>query len=231
MKISCYVIEDLLPLYYDGVCSEESNILVEEHLKECKNCRNLLLRIQSETTETNSFIDDATPLKSIRDKWIKSKKNAFFKGTIITLAFCILIIGGYVALTQWKCIPVSPELIDVTQVSQLGDGRIIYHLNIKDDKELRFIKFTTNKDGSYYITPMRSVIEKKRIMESGLFNEYCIIDIEENNAYEQNYGDGIIINSCYIGPKDNGILIWKNGMELPKASEDLEQMTLKGVFK
>jgi hypothetical protein len=38
MKISCKIIEDLLPLYVDGDCSEESRILVTEHLVECMEC-------------------------------------------------------------------------------------------------------------------------------------------------------------------------------------------------
>lgn len=41
MKLSCEVIKDLLPLYEDEVCSEESRGLVEEHLTECAECRAL----------------------------------------------------------------------------------------------------------------------------------------------------------------------------------------------
>ena len=35
MSLPCKVVEDLLPLYHDGVCSEESRILVEEHIQTC----------------------------------------------------------------------------------------------------------------------------------------------------------------------------------------------------
>ncbi len=35
MKITCNIIEDLLPLYVDDMVSEDSSQLVEEHLKEC----------------------------------------------------------------------------------------------------------------------------------------------------------------------------------------------------
>ena len=34
MKMSCNIIEDLLPLYVDDMVSEDSRKLVEEHLKE-----------------------------------------------------------------------------------------------------------------------------------------------------------------------------------------------------
>lgn len=37
--VSCEVIRDLLPLYVDQICSEESRKLVEEHLDTCRECR------------------------------------------------------------------------------------------------------------------------------------------------------------------------------------------------
>lgn len=39
MKISCEIIKDLLPLYLDGVCSNDSKVMVEEHLAECDSCK------------------------------------------------------------------------------------------------------------------------------------------------------------------------------------------------
>ncbi len=38
MEVSCKVIQDLLPLYLDGVSSEESAALVEAHLAGCAQC-------------------------------------------------------------------------------------------------------------------------------------------------------------------------------------------------
>ena len=31
-KVSCEIIKDILPLYYDNVCSDDSKRMVEEHL-------------------------------------------------------------------------------------------------------------------------------------------------------------------------------------------------------
>ena len=39
MKVTCKVIQDLLPLYVDGVCSPDTAALVEEHLKDCEACQ------------------------------------------------------------------------------------------------------------------------------------------------------------------------------------------------
>lgn len=38
MKISCNVIGDLMPLYYENIASEDSKKIVEEHCKECDKC-------------------------------------------------------------------------------------------------------------------------------------------------------------------------------------------------
>ena len=42
MNYPCSVIQDLLPLYIDGVCSEESRKVIDEHLAGCAACRQLL---------------------------------------------------------------------------------------------------------------------------------------------------------------------------------------------
>ena len=39
MKYPCSLIQDLLPLYHDGVCSEESSKIIEGHLSECFSCK------------------------------------------------------------------------------------------------------------------------------------------------------------------------------------------------
>ena len=48
MKITCNIIEDLLPLYIDDMVSEDSRQLVGEHLKECAACRKMLDEMKKE---------------------------------------------------------------------------------------------------------------------------------------------------------------------------------------
>ena len=50
MNISCKIAEDLLPLYLDNSCSEDSRTAIEEHLKDCPSCRMKLNRMQSDIT-------------------------------------------------------------------------------------------------------------------------------------------------------------------------------------
>ena len=42
MKCSCEIIKDLLPLYVDHVCSDESIELIDQHLLECEKCKSYM---------------------------------------------------------------------------------------------------------------------------------------------------------------------------------------------
>lgn len=52
-KYNCDVIQDLLALYHDGVCSEESCKAVEEHLAECGKCRAVAKQLEDTELESN----------------------------------------------------------------------------------------------------------------------------------------------------------------------------------
>lgn len=40
-KIKCDIIQDLIPSYVDGICSEATRECVEEHMKSCEECRKM----------------------------------------------------------------------------------------------------------------------------------------------------------------------------------------------
>lgn len=64
MKIPCNVIRDLLPLYHDDVCSEESKDMVEEHLSECNDCRSYYDQFDMKLPEITSDSDEASTLQN-----------------------------------------------------------------------------------------------------------------------------------------------------------------------
>ena len=42
MKITCDIVRDLMPLYVDDVCSDDSRKLIEDHINHCSKCQNEL---------------------------------------------------------------------------------------------------------------------------------------------------------------------------------------------
>lgn len=99
MSLSCKIIEDLLPLYHDGVCSEESRQLVDEHLSRCESCRAVLNGMMVELEVPRETADDKKALERIRSKWKKSNRKALLKGVVIALA--VIILGFSAAGIVW----------------------------------------------------------------------------------------------------------------------------------
>lgn len=79
MNNSCDVIKDLLPLYHDGVSSEESNTLIENHLKNCEECRDYLDSISKEILSHNNKSEEEAKIHSL----IKLRKKFRIKNIII----------------------------------------------------------------------------------------------------------------------------------------------------
>ena len=71
MKISCDIIKDLLPLYYDGVCSADSKAIIEAHLAQCADCRAELAEMGKElpVSSKEQNLLEAKVVKELSKKW------------------------------------------------------------------------------------------------------------------------------------------------------------------
>lgn len=222
MKLSCDVIQDLLPLYHDGVCSEESRKIVEEHIATCAACKDVLHGLKEETAPDT--VDAAKTLNVIQKEWRKGMKKALLKGFITAIMVCAVLFGGFVAATQWRFIEISTVDMEVAEIYQLEDGRILYKLDVPNNVFCREFRFVTTEDGCNYIIPVRPLIETTEISgyESYL-DDYLMIDPGENNAYQKAIG-GPHITKWYIGNPElsSALLIYEEGMVLEPAPAELE---------
>ena len=47
-SIECYIIQDLLPLYIDHACSEQTAEDIKKHLQSCEKCKKLYEEMSSD---------------------------------------------------------------------------------------------------------------------------------------------------------------------------------------
>lgn len=91
MKLPCYLVQDLLPLYKDHVCDEQTSADVAEHLSDCAACSALLAEMDAPPQETavqeEQAAEAAEALSTV-------KKNLRARQVKITLAA----VGGLLAL-------------------------------------------------------------------------------------------------------------------------------------
>ncbi|MCR6546485.1 zf-HC2 domain-containing protein [Dehalobacterium formicoaceticum] len=93
MKISCGIIKDLLPLYHDGVCSNDSKTMVEEHLAECDSCKAELQAMDDGLPINNAEqnLNEAEAVKKLSRRWKKGMKKSLLKGILTTILVIVLI--------------------------------------------------------------------------------------------------------------------------------------------
>lgn len=100
---NCNLIEDLLPLYVEGLVSEKTKIDIEEHLKKCDKCSEILKSINK---NNELFLSEEVITKEQnynKEKEIKCikniKKKIIFRliiAIVITILTTITIFGIYI---------------------------------------------------------------------------------------------------------------------------------------
>jgi predicted anti-sigma-YlaC factor YlaD len=93
MKISCEIIKDLLPLYHDGVCSNDSKAMVEEHLAGCDSCKTELQEMNNSlfVIKTEQYLNESEAVRKLSRKWKKGMIISLLKGIGIALTVVAVI--------------------------------------------------------------------------------------------------------------------------------------------
>ena len=89
MKYNCDMISDLLPLYKDGVCSDASKKIIEEHLAECPDCGKLL-NAMNDSTIDEKIVKEKNEVIDSQAKFFKRKSA--LAGSIVGGIFCVPIL-------------------------------------------------------------------------------------------------------------------------------------------
>ncbi|MBR2886145.1 MAG: zf-HC2 domain-containing protein [Clostridia bacterium] len=116
MTYPCGIIRDLLPLYIDDVCNEESKQAVENHLSECEKCRNYYKSMKS----TEGFVakenDNSEDMKMANNlKNVKSKINKKIRNIVLgAVAAMVFVIVGVTLLFNVALKEVSPDDVIVS---------------------------------------------------------------------------------------------------------------------
>jgi predicted anti-sigma-YlaC factor YlaD len=109
MNITCEIIKDLLPLYHDGVCSNDSKTIIEEHLACCNRCKAELQAMDDKLpiNNTEQNLNEAEAVKKLSRRWKKGMNISLLKGILITIAVVSLIALILYSLMDIRFIPES----------------------------------------------------------------------------------------------------------------------------
>lgn len=85
--MNCNVVKDLIPLYIDGCCSEESEKIVKEHIECCDACKKLL---EDMNASSNMISVSKVPVKLSK---INAWKASALQLVLLFLSFAMITIG------------------------------------------------------------------------------------------------------------------------------------------
>ncbi len=243
---NCDVTRDLLPLYIDNSCSEDSREFVDTHIAGCEACRAVR---DAASKAVQTMLTD----RKVKKSFHQFRRKTNLKKTLLIL-LCVLIalvplsILAYDAYSnyQFNLYWPHPARIEpiVSTVSRLSDGSIyltlqytdndvfvnsystsLYHLgNPLTDDDIIF-----EDDGTFYIQPGYSLIEqkdKRNLDNNRVPQEYIIATAESYPKYEQPRGvhggfDQPYTRIVLIG-SDGERVLWEEGDELPAADIQAE---------
>ena len=104
MGKQCEIVQDLLPLYVDGACSEASAEMIKEHIETCSDCREIYEQMCSHTNEDILQKEkDGVLARHEKTEKKKSRKRIVLVSALSIILCCAII---------FACVSLKPEIID-----------------------------------------------------------------------------------------------------------------------
>ena len=172
MNYPCGIIKDLLPLYIDDVCNEESKTAVENHLSECEKCRQYYEAMKSTDGFAQNQNDNSEDMKMAESlKKIKSKINNKTRNIIICAVIAIVL--NIITLNVLFSMPIKEiDLSDISvsakvyPINELKGGLVIDD----NDNSVRISYGGADAGDAYRITipsmPEANVALSEQVMEN-----------------------------------------------------------------
>jgi hypothetical protein len=222
MKIEeCDVIQDLLPSYSDKLLSDTSNKLVEEHLKKCKNCSEVLKNMNKEIDTSTLFNQDEQIdyLKGYRRKKILTVICAVII-TVFVLVEGFIIVAGAIVNMEFL-VDVDEIYIEGWQVdNQVGiytsDENYIMMYDVIEDEENNEIVVKISGKFSWEKPPIRTATLGLGIDEN--VEKIYIEDKDGKRKEVWNKEDGILVND-----------VTTRHIESEKQAKEAEEEILKKI--
>ena len=189
------VVQDLFPSYIDGLTSEETNNLVEEHIKTCEECKNVLEQMKEKITEENHSQLDKEQIDYAK----KYKRSLIIVITVVTVS---LILFAWAVIDYYRRVFIFQKLDDLgkkykdynnytikvvgsdngTELESFpGNSQNFYDIYVKDGKEL-IVSMTMNYDS--YNKDMFPIVSMQKSYYDSMNNDSYKIDYNENGEIE-----------------------------------------------
>ncbi|HCK88400.1 MAG TPA: hypothetical protein DHW39_06285 [Erysipelotrichaceae bacterium] len=133
-KLECHVVQDLLPMYADGLVSEKTGKDIEEHLAGCRECSEMLREMKLETEiEKSAEMKKIDYLKKVRNRTKKIVIGVTAAALLILAVpfFRYFVIGQKETSLIWKAAVNDKNL--VVETMEPGSALCISKIGFKEE--------------------------------------------------------------------------------------------------
>ena len=190
----CKIVQDLLPNYIEKLTNEETNKYIEEHLNECKECKDVLLEMQKEL----KISDQKRDRREV--KYIKKFSNKM-KILKIILLIILIIFGIHIGRNMIIISGLNNKANNYVSSSNYhkkttnfnGDNLMIIDTYYKDGKTVTFLRRVTEKE-----------INKISVYQSGdITNTY--FETGDDKKAQLNQKDAFLVSNIFNYLESNNI--------------------------
>lgn len=203
-KISCEVVCDLLPLYCDGIASQDSRALVEEHLRDCKACAGVLEKMKKEYRFSEAGEPEREAVvKDMASAWERSVKRSFSKGVLLAGLICALLFGAYWSLTRLILVDVPGVEIEAA-VTEVTDERVKLSFTVTNGNRVSRSYTEVTEDGKCYV-----IFRQALLAEGNGGGENWTGAYELSRIRTLESGEPVRVKEIYCGGEKDGVLVWR----------------------
>ena len=216
-ELTCDIVHDLLPLYHDGVISEDTRKQVEEHLAGCKLCSDKLMKLYKKMPDAKLAPDSSKRFVSMVKKNKKKRRLIFACSFIAGMA--AVCTGLYMFLHNAFVFRYDPDSFDVHYVEHYRFEDCPYSKNVRGMHD-------ENDDHALFLY-MRAPFVKNFTLEreNGNIEMVYTHPALNKDIYAAGDRDDVFIIPVHAGDKTFSI----NGRKIcdigePKTGEDIPEM-------
>lgn len=142
-KMNCNIANDLIPLYIDDVLSEDSKVLLQEHMESCEECKAVAEKLKNDLPIAED--KDINPFKKLRKKIL-----------IRTILIVVVMLGLYGAflfcdLTVLPVFYYGPDLMKDLTVVEMEEGLFLRRQNLASRGDVVILDDNANGEVKLYI--------------------------------------------------------------------------------
>lgn len=162
----CAVVRDLLAVYTDGICSEDTKEFVSGHLEECPDCKKILEKAKNISYDKQTNITEKKKIK-------KAKRKIYERVAFVILLVLALMVAVYPTLV----ILIAPENFYPHCITK--DAQVIDYLYDFSEDEINGAAEALKAELIYYLA-----YNGAKLISMTTYNP---MDLDDEAAYPDDY--------------------------------------------